>query len=611
MAELRSQLVRHLLLARAGGAAGRAVRRAGDRGRAGRRRARGLLRPLPAAGGAGLPGAALHPRLGLPARLGGGGDPRRHGAADPGLHDPHRPPRASARRGAAGAGCRGSAPTSSTSSAAWRRCARTGSRARAGGRSIAAAGESYRRETMATLRVGFLSALVLELLAMIGIALVAATVGIQLAEGKLGLTAGPDRADPGAGAVPAAAPARRPVPRQRRRDGEPPSGSSRCSTSRPRSASPRGLAAGARTPAARRWSSRAVASPTPAARRCCAASTWCSSPGETVALVGPSGGGKTTLLSLLLRLADPSGGSISCGGVDLRDVDPAAWRAAGRLGAAAADDLRRHRRRQRAARRARTPPTGACWRAAAAKPACSRSSLDLPERLETRIGEGGRRLSAGQAQRVGAGPRLPRDAPLLLLDEPTAHLDEETERGVVAAIERLAAERTALLVAHARAGRAAPTACSSCATASSASARRRAPRRWRHERGDLSARAALTTAKRGGAAAGGRRDPLAPRPARALGRARGGRGAGRGRAADDLRLPDQPRRAAAGDPRPLGRDRRRPLLRDLAGAAALRRTARLPRPRLPHPDRPAQPASSPAWCRWRRPGSPTSARASC
>ena len=90
-----------------------------------------------------------------------------------------------------------------------------------------------------------------------------------------------------------------------------------------------------------------------------------------------------------------------------------------------------------------------------------------------------------------------------------------------------------------------------------------------------------------------------------------GRGARRGRPADHLRLPDQPRRPAAGDPRARRGDRRRPLLRHLAGAAALRRTAGLPRPRLPHPHRPARallPPPRPARPRRRLPGS---AAASC
>ncbi len=312
------------------------------------------------------------------------------------------------------------------------------------GRSIGAAGESYRRETMATLRVGFLSALVLELLAMIGVAMVAATVGIQLAEGKLGMTAGltvlilaPEMYLP------------------LRRLG------AQFHASADGMASAERIFAVLDQPAAVSVPPVSLPAPDPGRSPLVVSGLRFShpgreevlrgvdlvlEPGETVALVGPSGGGKTTLLSLLLRLADPSGGSISCAGVDLRDVDPAAWRRqvawvpqrptifAGTV----ADNVRLAR------------PDASDWSVlgAAQEAGLLDVVLDLPDLMETRIGEGGRRLSAGQAQRVGLARAFLCEAPLLLLDEPTAHLDEDTELGVVAAIERLAADRTALLVAH-------------------------------------------------------------------------------------------------------------------------------------------------------------------
>jgi ATP-binding cassette subfamily C protein CydCD len=169
-------------------------------------------------------------------------------------------------------------------------------------------------------------------------------------------------------------------------------------------------------------------------------------PGETVALVGPSGGGKSTLVSLLLRLADADGGRIACGGVDLREVDLDAWRArvawvpqrptifAGTI----ADNVAL----------GRPDADRAAIERAAFEAGLGAVLGDLPDGLDTAVGEGGRRLSAGQAQRIGLARALLLDAPLLLLDEPTAHLDAATERDVVAAVTRLAAGRTALIVAH-------------------------------------------------------------------------------------------------------------------------------------------------------------------
>ncbi|HVV91051.1 MAG TPA: thiol reductant ABC exporter subunit CydD, partial [Solirubrobacterales bacterium] len=321
---------------------------------------------------------------------------------------------------------------------------RANGRAEAQADSIAAAGESYRRETMATLRIGFLSALVLELLAMIGVALVAATVGIQLAEGSLGLTAGltvlilaPEVYMPlrrlgsefhaGADAMAAAEaifavldrPAAVNVPARPRTAPDP--------LDAPLVLKGVGFSYPGRAPVLRGVDLRLA-------------------PGQTVALVGPSGGGKSTLLSLLLRLADPTTGLISCGGVDLREVDPADWR----------------RRLAWVPQRPTIFAGTVADNIALGRPEAGRGAIedaaldaglgpvlaDLPDHLDTVVGEGGRRLSAGQTQRVGLARAFLLDPPLLLLDEPTAHLDADTEREVVAAIDRLAAGRTALIVAH-------------------------------------------------------------------------------------------------------------------------------------------------------------------
>ena len=168
--------------------------------------------------------------------------------------------------------------------------------------------------------------------------------------------------------------------------------------------------------------------------------------GSTVLLTGPSGAGKTTLLSLLLRFVEPTRGRVTVGGRDLATLDPDAWRRelawvpqdphlfddtlAGniRLGAPDASDAQVRR-------------------------ATSLAELDevvagLPDGYETRLGERGARLSAGQRQRVALARAFLRDAPIVLLDEPTAHLDPENARAVRRAVTRLVEGRTALVVAH-------------------------------------------------------------------------------------------------------------------------------------------------------------------
>jgi ATP-binding cassette, subfamily B, bacterial len=169
-------------------------------------------------------------------------------------------------------------------------------------------------------------------------------------------------------------------------------------------------------------------------------------PGETLALVGPSGAGKTTLFQLAQRFYDPYEGSVRLDGVDLRDADPADIRARIALvpqetvifAASARDNLRYG---------LWEASDDQLWEAAEAANAAE-FLRRLPDGLDTYLGEGGARLSGGQRQRVAIARALLRNAPLLLLDEATSALDAESERLVQGSLERLFEGRTTLVIAH-------------------------------------------------------------------------------------------------------------------------------------------------------------------
>ena len=170
-------------------------------------------------------------------------------------------------------------------------------------------------------------------------------------------------------------------------------------------------------------------------------------PNERLAVVGPSGAGKTTLFQLAQRFYDPERGRVLLDGVDLKDADPADVRQRIAMvpqevvifAASARDNLRYGN-----------------WDASeeeiwqAARDANAETFLRaLPEGLDTYMGEGGARLSGGQRQRIAiARALLRRDAPLLLLDEATSALDAESERLVQEALDRLVAGRTTIVIAH-------------------------------------------------------------------------------------------------------------------------------------------------------------------
>ena len=168
-------------------------------------------------------------------------------------------------------------------------------------------------------------------------------------------------------------------------------------------------------------------------------------PGETVALVGPSGAGKTTVFQLLLRFYDPATGTVRVDGVDVRDTDPGAIRA--RLGVVPQDPVVFGADAWTNIRFGRPDATDAQVLAAAAAASCDFLAA-LPNGYDTFLGEKGVRLSGGQRQRLAIARAILRDAPILLLDEATSALDAESEAAVQQALSRLSAGRTTLVIAH-------------------------------------------------------------------------------------------------------------------------------------------------------------------
>ena len=169
-------------------------------------------------------------------------------------------------------------------------------------------------------------------------------------------------------------------------------------------------------------------------------------PGETVALVGPSGAGKTTVFPLLLRFYDPQSGTIALDDLDIRQVDPSTLRA--RIGLVPQEPVIFSADAWENIRYGRPGASDAEVRAAAEAASALEFLETLPDGLRTFLGERGVRLSGGQRQRVAIARAILRDPPILLLDEATSALDAESEQAVQQALARLMAGRTTLVIAH-------------------------------------------------------------------------------------------------------------------------------------------------------------------
>lgn len=316
-------------------------------------------------------------------------------------------------------------------------------------RGIARASDDLRRETMAVLRVAFLSAFVLEFLSSLGLALVAVSVGLRLVAGRIGfepaflvLVLAPDFYAPWRALGARFHEAMNGV-----------AAASRIFDLLDSAPAPAAGGAGAqRLPGRGPWpvELRAVRfRHAGRAQDTLAGVEALLRPGERAALLGPSGSGKSTLLALLSGFAPPAGGEIRVGGVALPKLDPAWWRAQVTL-----VPQRPHLFPGSVAENLRLARPGAAERELreAARRARALEFIEaLPDGWETRLGAGGRRLSGGELQRLSLARAFLRDTPYVWLDEPTAHLDLASEEAVLEALAELLRGRSAVLVAHRRA----------------------------------------------------------------------------------------------------------------------------------------------------------------
>jgi subfamily B ATP-binding cassette protein MsbA len=168
--------------------------------------------------------------------------------------------------------------------------------------------------------------------------------------------------------------------------------------------------------------------------------------GETVALVGPSGGGKTTILNLIPRFYDATEGRVLIDGHDVRDVTLASLR--DQIALVTQDPFLFDDSIRANIAYAHPEASQAEVERAAREAAAHDFILDLPQGYDTQVGEAGTRLSGGQKQRIAIARAFLKDAPILLLDEATSALDAASEAQVQAALKRLMAGRTTILIAH-------------------------------------------------------------------------------------------------------------------------------------------------------------------